>query len=148
MRGGASDARPNFSGEQVRDMRNQASQMAADAQDLRRMMQQAGLTGRDLQSVDEVIKALRELEGERPYREPSGVQELQAQALQKMQKLEYDLRKRVDTSNDQLYLSGAEDVPPAFRDLVNQYYRTLGKTSGGGTPPAPPANPGRGGGGR
>jgi hypothetical protein len=113
------------------------------------MMQQAGMAGRDLASVDEVIKTLRELEGERPYRDPNGLQALQGQVLDKMQKIEFDLRKRVDTTNDQLYLSGSEDVPPTFRSQVEEYSRRLSKKpAGGGTQPQPPppAKPGRGGG--
>jgi hypothetical protein len=146
---GAGDSRPGLSGEQMRDMRNQAQQYANDAQALRQMMQQAGMAGRDLASVDEVIKTLRELEGERPYRDPNGLQALQGQVLDKMQKIEFDLRKRVDTTNDQLYLSGSEDVPPTFRSQVEEYSRRLSKKpAGGGTQPQPPppAKPGRGGG--
>jgi hypothetical protein len=146
---GPGDSRPSLSGEQMRDMRNQAQQFANDAQALRNLMQAAGLAGRDLATVDEVIKALRELEGDRPYRDPVGLQTLQGQVLDKMQKIEFDLRKRVDTTNDSLYLSGSEDVPPTFRNLVEEYSRRLAKKpTGGGTtpaPPPPPAKPGRGG---
>ena len=37
-----------------------------------------------------------------------------------MKKLEFDLRKRTDTSNDSLYLSGSEDAPAAFRPMVDE----------------------------
>ena len=55
-----------------------------------------------------------------------------ATALDKMKKLEYDLRKRADTANEQLYISGSEDIPKAWEAIINDYYRQLGKTKKGG----------------
>ena len=125
------DARPGGNAD-MRQLRNQAGQLANDAQNLRRQLQQAGMNGKDLQPIDDVVKALRALDSEKLNADPRGVSELSATALDKMKKLEFDLRKRVDTTNDQLYLSGADDVPSSFKSLVEQYYRSLSKKGGGG----------------
>jgi hypothetical protein len=95
-------------------------------------MQSAGLTGKDLTSVDEVVKALRALDTDKVTNDPLGMQQLMATALDKMKKLEYDLRKRADTANEQLYISGSEDVPKAWEAIIQDYYRQLGKTKKGG----------------
>lgn len=119
----------NFRGD-ARQMANQANNLADDAQRVRRQLQQAGLNARDLVPVDEVVKALRALGDEKAYGNPTGLQDLYATALDKFKKLEYDLRKRTDTSNQQLYLSGSEDVPPNFKALIDEYYRALSKKGG------------------
>jgi hypothetical protein len=111
-------------------MANQANNLADDAQRVRRQLQQAGVNARDLVPVDEVVKALRALGDEKAYNNPTGLQDLYATALDKFKKLEYDLRKRTDTSNQQLYLSGSEDVPPNFKALIDEYYRALSKKGG------------------
>jgi hypothetical protein len=95
-------------------------------------MQSAGMTGKDLMSVDEVVKALRALDSDKLGSDPLGMQQLMATALDKMKKLEYDLRKRADTANEQLYISGSEDIPKLWESIINEYYRTIGKGKKGG----------------
>lgn len=58
--------------------------------------------------------------------------ELSAAALDRMKKLEFDLRRRTDTTSDELYLSGSEDAPARYRSLVDDYFRQLSQ----GTPDA------------
>ena len=111
----------------VRQWRNQAGQLANDAQDLRRQLQQSGGKPSDLQAVDDVVRALREMSGGRADGNLNGLQELSAAALDKMQKLELDLRKRTDTTSNELFLSGADQAPPKYRPLVDEYYRELSK---------------------
>jgi hypothetical protein len=123
-----------------------------------RALQAAGMGGKDLQTVDEVAKALKEMGKEGAYRDPQGIQQLMQTSLEKLKKFEFDMRKKLDTTNDQLFLSGAEEVPSNFKSLVDEYTRQLGKSGAappkaatkpgtGGTTP-PPAKPGRGGGGK
>jgi hypothetical protein len=88
------------------------------------------MTGKDLQSVDEVVKALRAMDSDKLGSDPIGLQQLYATALDKMKKLEYDLRKRTDTANDELYISGSEDIPKLWESIIQQYYRNLSKKGG------------------
>jgi hypothetical protein len=67
------------------------------------------------------------MQSRRSADDPRGLAELTATALDKMRKLEFELRKRVDTTSDELYLSGADEAPPQYRSLVNEYYRELSK---------------------
>ena len=121
----------NFRGD-ARQMANQATNLADDVSRVRRELQQAGVGGRELQPVDEIVKALRALGEVDAYGDPAGLQELYATALDKFKKLEYDLRKRTDTSNQQLFLSGSENVPPNFKALVEEYSRQLSRKPVGG----------------
>ena len=102
----------------MRQLANQARQLANDAQDVRRQLQQSGIAPKELTPVDDVVKALRELGNEKNLQNPQGLQDLYATAVQKFKALEFEIRKRVDTGNEQLYLSGSEDVPASFKSLI------------------------------
>jgi len=86
---------------------------------------------KDLTPVDDVIKALQQLGNEKNLQNPKGVQELYANAVDKFKMLEFEIRKRVDT-NQQVLLSGTEDVPPAYKALIEEYSRALAKAKKGG----------------
>lgn len=128
------DARPGLSSGEARDFRDNARQLTNQAQDLRQALQQSGANGKDLAAVDDIVKLLKQMDGKNAATDPRGLQELASTALEKLTKFEWDLRKRVDTSNDALYLSGSEEVPASYKDLVEQYSRALSKkkTGGGG----------------
>ena len=91
-------------------------------------MQQAGI--KDMQNIDAYIKSLQALAGDKVYNDPNGLQTLQATALEKVQKVELDLRKRLDRTSDQLFLNGQQDVPAASKALVDEYFKRLGKGGG------------------
>ena len=121
------DARP---GQDDRQIANQARNLANDAQQVRQQLQQAGVPPKDLAPVDDVVKALRALGDEKNLKNPAGLNELYQTALQKFKALEFEIRKRVDTSSEQLFLSGSEDLPPSFRTLIEEYSRALSKKGG------------------
>jgi hypothetical protein len=122
------DARPNGD---TRQLANQARQLATDAQNVKNQLQKAGVAPKDLQPVDDVVKALQNLGNEKNLQNPAGLQELYQTAVDRFKALEFEIRKRTDTSNANLFLSGSEDVPPSFRSLIEEYYRTLSKKGGG-----------------
>jgi hypothetical protein len=115
----------------LRQIRNQANQLASDVQDLRRQMQGAGGgEPNDLRSLDDVLNGLRALGA---TADPRSLEQLSAQALEKLQRVEYDLRKKVDTANQQLFVQGSDEVAPQFRKPVDDYFRELSKKTAGGT---------------
>jgi hypothetical protein len=116
----------------VRQWANQARELANDAAEVRRQLQAAGLPQGALQPVDEVAKALRALGDEKNYGDPEALQRLYGTALDKFKALEFEIRKRVDTTNEQLFLSGSDEAPPKYKNLIQEYYRTLSKKASGG----------------
>jgi uncharacterized phage infection (PIP) family protein YhgE len=121
----------------AKDLATAASQFAADAQQIAQALRQAGLDPKDLQTMDDVARMLRQLGNQQSYGDPKSLQQLQQTAqtaLDKLQKFDLDMRKRFDRSNGQLYLNGSDAVPPQYQDLVNQYFRALSNTKkkGGG----------------
>ena len=138
------DARPGLNGGDLRQIRNQANQLAGDVQQLRQQMQTGGADAGSLRSVDEVVRGLRDIGSDRGSANPQSLDALMSQALDRMQKVEYDLRKRIDTENQQLFLSGSDEVPTQFRKSVEDYYKALSNRKNGTQPAAAPTAPAKG----
>ena len=102
--------------------------MASDAEAMKRQLQQGGGTRQDMQSVDDFINALHQLGNDKGNAD--NIAGLSQAALDKIKKIEFELRKRTDTSNDELFVSGGDDAPAKYRALVDEYYRELSKKSG------------------
>ncbi len=99
-----------------------------DAQALRQALQQAGVPAKDL---EELVRQLRQLDNENAFRDPLGVQELTNAALETLKKFEFDLRKKLDQSSNALFLNANEEIPANFRNLIEEYYKSLAKKGGG-----------------
>jgi hypothetical protein len=111
----------------LRQLRDRAGQLSAEAQALRRQLQASGGERQDLATMDDVLRALRALDSQGMKADPRELAELSTAALDKLRKLEFELRKRTDTTSDALYLSGGDDAPPQYRSLIDEYYRALSK---------------------
>lgn len=130
LSGSSGDARntgQRFTPEEARQFRRELSERTGDIQQLRQALQQAGVDARDL---DEVVRQLRQLDNENAFGDPLGVQELTTAALEKLKKFEFDLRKKLDTTSNALFLNGNEEIPANFRNLVEEYYKSLAKKGG------------------
>ena len=125
---------------QSRQFANEAQQALQDAQGLRRALTDAGASKDDQAALEQVLASLKGLGSPNAYNDPAVTQELAARAMDKLQTVEFNLRKKVEKSN-QLFLNGSDQVPPAFRGSVEEYYRSLAKKGGGGTPAPTPATP-------
>ena len=88
------------------------------------MLGEAGISSRDL---NDIINQLRAFDNERLFSDPKALEQLQAAALDRLKKFEFDLRKKVGSDNSQLSLSGSDEVPAGFRQDVEEYYRKLAK---------------------
>jgi len=113
-----------WNADDIRQFRNQFREWANDADALRRQLQQAGMNPRDL---DEVLRDLRQFDNDRLYADPQGLEKLQAAAIDKLKKFEFSLRRKADSGNDSLSLSGSDQVPEGFRHAIEEYYRSLAK---------------------
>jgi hypothetical protein len=118
------DARGGLSPVDVRQLQNNAQQYAVDLEAARRALQQNGATTADLRQIDEAIRQLRELS---KAGDPLGRQTLAIEALEKIRGVEFNIRKRLDTTSDALYLSGADEAPAEFRPMVEEYTRRLSR---------------------
>ena len=113
--------------EQVRQFRAEARQQAQDAEQLRKLLGQQKIDGKEL---DQIISQLHQLDSERAYQDPEGLAKLEQAATDNIKRFEYTLRRRLDANTNQVFLSGTDDVPEQYRKAVEQYYRSLSKGGG------------------
>jgi len=103
----------------ARQLQRQLREYANTADDLRRRLAQAGVNPKDL---DAVARELRSMD----LGDPKGLQQLKA-SVDRLKRFEFDLRKKVGGDSQQLFLSGSDEVPPGFRQAIEEYYRSLAK---------------------
>ena len=124
--GGWGSARPgdwNVGLDDVRQFRREYRERAMDAETLRRLLAQQGFSVEDL---DSVIQALRELDDQRIYADAEEIARLQTFVSENLKRFEYRLRREIEGDEaDQLFLAGSDEVPSGFRDLIEEYFRSL-----------------------
>ena len=112
-----------MSSEQSRQFSREFRERRLDAEALRRELRQ---DGRDVRDLDAVIARLRELENQRAYGDQQEIAQLQAAVIQGLKAYEFALRRQMEgMANPRLNLSGSAEVPPDFRKLVEEYYKSL-----------------------
>ena len=113
-----------FNPDDVRQFRRDFREWSNDAQALRRELSQAGYDTRDL---DQVLRDLRALDSDQAFTDGNSLAALQAAALDKLKKFEFALRRKTDGGDQQMSLSGSDEVPAGFRQAIEEYYRSLAR---------------------
>jgi hypothetical protein len=108
----------------VRQFRNDFREWQNDAQALRRELSQAGVDTKDL---DGILRDLRAFDSDAAFTDGNSLALLQAQALDKLKKFEFGLRRKSEGGDQPLSLSGSDEVPNGFRQAIEEYYRALAK---------------------
>ena len=135
MGGGPTRGDPRrLSDEEIRQARREFMERAGQTRDLRERLTEAGQEPGDL---DAVLQAMERLQRQGIYSDAAQVAALQEEILQSLKRLEFGLRRQVEGVGERrAALTGSDDVPDAYRKLVEDYYRKLAG-SGGGRPPGP-----------
>jgi hypothetical protein len=119
----AADGFPGFAPGDVRQFRSEFREQRGEANQLRQELEREGI---DASELDSIMDRLRRLEGEGAYSDPRALAELQAAIIRDLKEFEYLLRRDlVGGDARDLLLSGSDEVPPEYRELVEQYYRAL-----------------------
>jgi hypothetical protein len=73
---------------------------------------------------------MRQLDDDRVYQDVRELERLQTYVAEGLKRFEFGLRRKVeDAQGDQPALTAADEVPRGFRDMVAEYYRSLGSTA-------------------
>jgi hypothetical protein len=110
--------------EDIRQLRGEAREWTGEAMELRRDLTAENIDPREL---DEILRALRQLDDPRVYQNVSELQRLQSTVAEGLKRFEFGLRRQVDANENAVVLSGTDEVPEDFRKLVEQYFRSLSK---------------------
>jgi NACalpha-BTF3-like transcription factor len=112
-------------GFEPRQFQREARERRAEAQTLRRDLQALGV---DVKDLDAVIAALAALDSTRIYTDADEITRLQEQLAQTLQRFQFNLRKELgEAAADQLFLSGSDAAPEAYRKQIEEYYRSLAR---------------------
>ncbi len=125
--GGYGNRRPGdyrFDPDDVRQWQREFRQRLGEAQDIRRLLQQEQFAAGDL---EEIIRQMQQLDDGRVYQDSAEIARLQTYLREELKRFEYRLRREVDVENDDLFLASSDEVPPGFRDLIEEYYRALSR---------------------
>jgi len=80
--------------------------------------------------LNEIISQLRAFDSDRLFSDPKALEQLRSAAIARLKQLDFDLRKKLGNENNQLSLSGSDEVPAAFRRAVEEYYQKLAQQRG------------------
>jgi hypothetical protein len=130
-----------LSPEDAQQFSREAQQRLADAEALRKQLAQQGLTTKEL---DKAINDLQQLANARVLEDTQASEALRAKTIQGFQDFEFGLRRALGQGDStRVLLERSGDVPAAYKQHVEEYYRAIGKggsgaeKSGKATPPPP-----------
>ena len=109
----------------TRGVRREARERASELRALAELVAEAGADPSDLEAM---IAAMRALDRDRTYDDPDEVRRLRSALVESMKQVEFRLRREFAAPNEEhlLHLSG--DVPEAYRELVEEYFRALSRS--------------------
>ena len=116
-------------GREARQLRRELDRRVEDAEALRRELTGIGASGdRGTDRLGEVVEALRGLTPERLTGDPRGMEVLEAEVLDTLRQLEFELRRALAGGAGADVLTGSDDrAPERYRDMVEEYFRALSR---------------------
>ena len=112
----------------IRQFQREFQQRREDASGLRDDLRREGI---DVEELSDVVSALERLGNRSVFDDPEELARLQESILRGLKDFEFSLRRGLSAEIERLFLSGSDDVPPEYRRLVEEYYRSLSE----GRPP-------------
>ncbi len=71
---------------------------------------------------------MRQLESQKAFNDPEGLEHLRSAVVEGFKEFEFGLRRQLaGADKDRPVLGGSEDVPQGYRDMVNEYFKSLSK---------------------
>ena len=103
----------------------EAQQRLADAEALRRELARQGIPTAEL---DRAIEGLRQLANAHVLEDTRASADLRAKTIEGFKDFEFGLRRRLgEGDSTRVLLQRSGDVPPAYKQNVEEYYRSIGK---------------------
>lgn len=122
--GAGGGGRGRLGAEESRQLRREITERVRDAEAFRRALEESGVSSPQAAAL---AQRLQGLATDRNLKDPLGLAELAGQVADDIKMLEYVLRREADGKRPELQLSGSEELPPGYRAMVEEYYRTLAR---------------------
>jgi hypothetical protein len=114
-----------LSADDIRQFSREFRDQRQSAEQLKRDLQQMGVDPSDL---NRMIDQMRQLENGKNYDDPASLERLQQSLIEGLKAFEFALRRQVEGNDKGRPVLGASgDVPAGFRQMVDEYYRSLSK---------------------
>jgi hypothetical protein len=114
-----------LSEDDIRQFAREFREQRQQAEGLRRELQQQGIDPSDL---NRMIEQMRRLESGKNYDDPVSLEKLQESLIDGLKAFEFALRRQLEGGDKaRPVLGGSGDVPVGFRQMVDEYYRSLSK---------------------
>ena len=107
----------------IRQWQREFRERGMEAQELQRMLRDENLG--EVGDLSDIIQAMRALDDPRVYQDVDEIVRLQTFVLEELKRFEYRLRREVTGDSEELFLAGSEEVPSGFRDLIEEYFKSL-----------------------
>jgi len=82
----------------------------------------------DPRELEEVMRALRQLEDPRVYKDISELARLQTAVAEGLKRFEFGLRRQVEGEQNAIVLNGGDESPESYKKLNEQYFKSLAQT--------------------
>jgi hypothetical protein len=126
-----------LSQEDVQQFAREARERLAEAQALRDQLAQKGL---DVRELDRAIEGLRGLSNAQSLEDPRAAADLRSKTINGLKDFEFGLRRsQGEGDGNRVLLERSGDVPPAYKQNVEEYYRSIGRGKAEVKPGAKPA---------
>ncbi|MEP6492497.1 MAG: hypothetical protein ABJF01_07460, partial [bacterium] len=126
-----------LSADDAQQFSREAQQRLADAEALRRDLARQGVPTKEL---DNAIESLRQLTNPRALEDARAAADLRSKTIEGFKDFEFGLRRALGGGDStRVLLERSGDVPPAYKQNVEEYYRSIGR--GKVKPVPPPATP-------
>ncbi len=124
MPGGA--AQGQLSPDDTRQFERELTRRRSELSELRHQLAEEAI---DVEQLDEILGNLRGLEAPGRLADPRGLAQLREAVIAGLKEFEFALRRELAGGDVERYFStGAEEVPPQYRELVEEYYRSLSRS--------------------
>lgn len=104
--------------------RQQGAEARARRGELERLRREFTREGIDVGALDRVLGGMGRLDNQATGA-PRGLAELAAQLAQQLREFEFSVRRDLAGTGAPRFLGGSDEVPPGYRSLVEEYYRSL-----------------------
>jgi hypothetical protein len=115
-----------LSDEDIRQLRGEARQYADQIRDLQGQLSREQIDATDL---NDVLRQLSQLNDDRIYQDVEELARLQQAVADTLKRFEFGLRRELGAGAGAIALSQTDEVPEEHRQLVEEYYRSLGRTA-------------------
>lgn len=105
-------------------MQRELANRLADAEALRRELARQG---RDVSQLDNVIQGLKGVSNLKSLSDERAMKTLQTQ-VESLKEFEFQLTRAMAGEKEGVRVGRVGDVPPTYRQWVDQYYKEIGKT--------------------